>query len=282
MTHTTDAATMASTAAHSLIEAVESVLSTLKGESDAPDLETLLTDLALYAWSGVTHHYPSWIDERLQEAAVPVELLRGQLTNTAGDTLVSDDVIGFVNRLVNAAHARKAIDDGGQVTIEWLAALANVSERTIRSATNASNPNAMPIIKDGHWTFIDAAPALQWLSRRKDFVPTQTADNRPRSVVLQWALRPGDAWQKWRQSRDLTIDDLAAALGWSIDEAALYTQIEAGNIDDRTLTLSPAFWRDLAVHLGSEEPEAVATTTYRTLASDYANWRLKNDLTPHS
>lgn len=271
---------VASRAAEDLIEAVQTVLSGLKGKSGTSDVKTLFVDLTLYAWSGVTQDDPNWIEERLHEASVPVELLRGNLVDATGGDLMTKDAVGFINRLVNAAHARKTIDEGGQVTIEWLAALANVSERTIRSATNASNPNAMPIIKDGHWTLIDAAHALQWLSRRNDFVPTQAADNRPRSVVLQRAVQPGDAWQKWRQSLNLTIEDLATALGWSAEQAAVYTQIEAGTPGDDSLTLSPRFWRELAAHLGSEESDDVAATTYRSLAAAYANWRLKNELPP--
>lgn len=272
----------ASNAARNLIEAVEMVLSTLKGETSAPNLTTLFEDLALYAWSGVMPEGPDWIDERLHEASVSVELLRGNLMDSMGTDLMARDTIDFINRLVNAAHARKSIDDGGQVTIEWLAALAKVSERTIRSATNASNPNAMPIIKDGHWTFIEAAHALQWLSRRNDFVPTQAADNSPRSGDLQRALQPGDVWLKWRQSRNVTIDDLCADLGWSAEQAALYARIESGSLGDDSLTLSPQFWRDLALHLGSKEPGDVAAATYRSLAATYADWRLQNDLPPQS
>lgn len=281
MTHKIEITQVASNAAEDLVKAVQTVLASLKGESGASDVKALFENLALYAWSGVTQDDPNWIEERLHEASVPVELLRGNLMDPTGADLMAKDSISFINRLVNAAHARKAIDEGGQVTIEWLAALANVSERTIRSATNASNPNAMPIIKDGHWTLIDAAHALQWLSRRNDFAPTQAADNRPRAIVLLRALQLGDAWQKWRESRSLMIEDLATALGWGAEQAALYARIESGSLGDDSLTLSPHFWRELAVHLGSVEPDDVAATTYRLLAAAYANWRLRNDLVPH-
>ena len=278
---TKETSRVAQRAAEDLVAAVETVLAALKGESGAPDVKTLFEDLALYAWSGVTDEDPNWIEDRLHEACVPVELLRGNLMDSTGTDLIAKDAVGFINRLVNAAHARKAIDDGGQVTIEWLAALAKVSERTIRSATNASNPNAMPIIKEGHWTFIEAAHALQWLSRRNDFVPTQAADNSPRFGDLQRALQLGDVWQKWRQSRNLTIDELSAGLGWSGEQTTLYARIEAGSLGDDSLTLSPRFWRELAVHLGSKEPDDVAAATYRSLAAAYANWRLQNDHPPH-
>ncbi|EIL97313.1 helix-turn-helix domain-containing protein [Rhodanobacter thiooxydans] len=271
---------IASTAAGELVAAVETVLAALKGDSGGRDAKTLFEGLAYYAWSGITDEDPNWIEDLLHEACVPVELLRGNLMDPTGTNLMTTDAIGFINRLVNAAHARKAIDDGGRVTIEWLAALANVSERTIRSATNASNPNAMPIIKEGHWTFIDASHALQWISRRNDFAPTQVPNNGPRSSELHRALQLGEVWQKWRENQNLTIDDLAAALGWSGKQVALYARIESGNLGDDSLVLSPQFWRELAVHLGSKEPDDVAATTYRSLAAAYANWRLKSDLPP--
>lgn len=269
-------------AGEDLIEASETVLALLKGESGARDVKMLFEDLAFYAWSGVTDENPNWIEERLHEACVPVELLRGNLVDPTGTELITKDTVGFINRLVNAAHARKAIDEGGQVTIEWLAALANVSERTIRSATNASNPYAMPISKSGHWTFIEAPDALQWLSRRNDFVPTQTPDPRPRAAVLRRASRFGEAWKSWRESAALTIDDLASALGWSGEQASLYHGVESGAISDDSMTLSPHFWRELALHLRSEEPDEVAATTYRSLAAEYATWRLQNEIPPHS
>jgi len=93
-------------------------------------------------------------------------------------------------------------------------------------------------------------------------------------------LQLGEVWQKWREKQNLTIDDLAVALAWSGEQAALYARIESGDLGDDSLVLSPQFWRDLAVHLGSKEPDDVAATTYRSLAAAYANWRLKSDLPP--
>lgn len=264
-------ATRAST---ELTGAVETVLRTLRGEESSPDLESLLQHLADYAWSGISSADPNWIPTLLHDICVPADLLTGSLVSAAGDELVSKDTIEFVKHVQNAANARSTIDEGNPITIEWLAALANVSERTIRTATSPSNPNAIPITKEGHWTYIEAPHALEWLSSRKDFVPTQRPDNRPVTTGLLRAARPGDAWKEWRESRSLTTADLARELGWTTAQTSAYEKLESATSDEDMLILLPDFWRHLAAHLKSEEPDAVAALTYRQLAAAYADWRL--------
>ena len=264
----------ATEASTEILDAVDAVHRTLKGEETSLDLESLLRHLIDYAWSGVSDADPNWIVGLLHDICVPVELLGGFLMSPAGENLVSKETVEFVKRVANAANARHSLDEGHALTIEWLAALANVSDRTIRSATSSSNPNAIPITKDGHWTFIEAPHASEWLSGRKDFVPTQRPDNRPTTTGLIRAVQPGDAWKEWREARSLTIGDLARKLGWTSGQAAAYQQIESGIPDDDMLTLLPAFWHALAAHLDSEDPGAVAALTYRKLATAYADWRV--------
>lgn len=257
-----------------ITDAVDTVLRTLKGDETSPDLESQLHYLIDYAWSGVSDADPNWILGLLHDICVPSELLKGNLMTPAGDVLVSRETAEFVKRVANAAAARYALDEGNQVSIEMLAALANVSDRTIRTATSSSNPNAIPITKDGYRTYIEAADALEWLSARKDFVPTQRPDNRPTTTGLIRASRSGDAWKEWREAAGLTVEGLARELGWTFDQAATYQLIEFGTPDDDMLTLLPAFWHGLAAHLGSEDPVAVAALTYRQLANAYADWRV--------
>ena len=264
----------AAEAATEIREAVDTLQRTFKGEETSPDLGSLLRYLVDYAWLGVSDADPNWILGLLHDVCVPAELLNGALMSPSGEALVSKETSDFIKRLQSAANARRALDEGNQITIEMLAALANVSDRTIRTATSSNNPNAIPITKDGHWTFIEAAHALEWLSRRKDFVPTQRPDNRPTTTGLIRALRPGDAWKEWREARGLTVDELAKELGWTYGQAGAYQKIESGIPDDDMLDLLPDFWRDLAAHLGAEDAGAVAALTYRKLASAYADWRV--------
>lgn len=256
-----------------LIEAVEEVLATLKGDREASNIESLLKYLSLYAWSGVTPD-PFDVRDLLTEFCVAVELLAGSLIDASGSNLVSRETVEFINRVQKAAQARWDLDQGEAISIESLAVLAGVSERTIRSATNSKNPNAIPIRKEGHWTLIEAPQALKWLSGRSDFVSTQGADSRPRITALAASLDVGAAWKQWRESRKVAIEKLAEDLAWSADQTASYADIEAGTVGEAYLALSPGVWRQLAQHFESPEPSEVAALTYRRLAGAYADWRI--------
>jgi len=265
-------------AAKELITALETLLNMYKGlEPGVMDLESALDYLSDYAWEGTTGEDENFILTLLHEINSPVELLRGNLIDGGGSDLVSAQTKEHINRVANAAHARCEIDQGHLVNIESLAALARVSERTIRAATNSKNPNAMKITKDGHWTWIEGPEALKWLSERKDFVPTQTYDNRPRSAVLHRELHVGDAWKQWRVSRNLSIQYLASQLGWSDEEAGWYEQIENGVPGEAYIAFSPRSWRQLAEYYGSQESTDVAKITFQSLAAAYANWRVANE-----
>lgn len=259
-------------AAAEIVEAVDVLAATFRGEGDAPPLGDLLEEARLYAWSGIPGR--SHALDLLHELSVPVELLRGDLVTPFGDGLVAQETRDLVRRITNASHARRYIDEGESVSIEWLAALAGVTERTIRAATNPRHPNAIPITKDGHWTYIEAAQALKWLSQRKDFVPTQGTDNRPRTAVLAGSITVGEAWRNWREGRDIGIDTLAKQLGWSAGQIASYESVETGAPGEKWLDLSPRFWNELADHFESAESAEVAGLTYRKLALAYADWRI--------
>lgn len=264
-------------AAKELSTAVETILNIFNGQEQCVhDLAFLLDELSLYAWEGIAPD-ENYVLTLLHEIGSPVELLRGNLISANGEELVSAQTKELINRVAHAANARYAIDQGHLVNIEGLAALARVSERTIRTATNSKNPNAMKITKDGHWTWIEAPEALKWLSERKDFVPTQSLDNRPRIVVLHREPYVGDAWRQWRESREMSVEDLAGQLGWSKEQCEWYAQIEEGTPGEAYIRFPPRSWRELADHFGSEEGAGVAELTYQSLTAAYAKWRVAND-----
>ncbi len=260
-------------AAAEVVSAVTTVLEALKGEGDALPINELLELLSDYAWLGVTDG-PDQVLGYLHDISVAVELLKGSLITPSGDPLVSRDTVELIDRITNAAHARYNLDEGEAVTIEWLAALARVSERTIRSATNSKSPNAMPITKDGHWTFIEAPHALEWLSGRSDFKPTQIADHRPRTATLANSMHMHETWKKWRESQNISIDELSREMEWSQDQTSSYRLFEAGSTGQVALSLAPAFWRKLAARFDSAESSDVAALTYRRLAAAYGEWRI--------
>ncbi len=78
---------------------------------------------------------------------------------------------------LSAFLARMAVDDGvGLITIEDLAALARVSDKTVRMAANPKNEGALRTYKDGKRTYIKPEDAREWLARRPDFKPTKGLD----------------------------------------------------------------------------------------------------------
>ena len=264
--------------AQELIRALEKILAQFQGKGDGPALPDLLSEMAAYAWKGETAATcEHWLDERVNELCTCDELLRGNFMSASGDELFPDNSRSLIKRLVEAVHARKAIDEGNEVTTEGLAALANVSERTIRAATNANSANPVPIVKKGHWTTIEAKHALAWLSRRNDFIATRNVLEKPDAGALTLFTEPGSMWKRWREFQGLTVDDLASRLDWTTTETAAYNAVEAGN-GAKPDDLSPVFWAALAKQLGAEDAEAVAAQTYRLIATAYINARIRDAL----
>ena len=103
--------------------------------------------------SGMDAHDRSW----------PYALIGGMPSN---EILVS---------VCRAAYARWAIANDYSVSLPELAALARVSDKTIRMAANPKNPAALKTSKNGTRTVVEADDALAWLSRRADYRPTDTS-----------------------------------------------------------------------------------------------------------
>jgi hypothetical protein len=83
--------------------------------------------------------------------------------------LPADEIIAA---LANAVHARFAIEEGFSIPLEGVAALARVSDKTIRTAANPRLPGALKTTKNGNRTEVEAEDALEWLLKRPDFKPT--------------------------------------------------------------------------------------------------------------
>lgn len=268
-------------AGEELVDAVAEVLAELKGEGDAPPAPQLFEEMAAYAWSGVVPGPDeNTLEDRMHELCVAENLLAGDLMNSAGEDLVSADSRKLILGIITAATARKNIDDGEPVTIEQLAALGRVTERTVRGATSTTNPNPLPITKDGHWTYIQAGDALGWLSNRSDFRPTQTRLGAPSTAPLKGLQSVGALWRQWRQAAGLSVDALAERLGWNAAQASTYSALEQDRSSRESIELSPAFWRDLASSLGAVDPDGVADLTYQRILLDYARKRTQDELSP--
>lgn len=124
------------------------------GDAHSEDLVTDLLAIAQFfsVDTGMDAHDRSW----------PYAVIEGMPSN---EILVS---------VCRAAYARWAIANDHSVSLPDLAALARVSEKTIRMAANPKNPGALKTTKQGNRTVVEADDALAWLSKRSDFRPTDT------------------------------------------------------------------------------------------------------------
>ncbi|MCC6505045.1 MAG: hypothetical protein IT475_06310 [Aquimonas sp.] len=107
---------------------------------------------------------------------------RGGMFGTASPLIGENRPTDIVKWAVAGYIARARIDWlGGDITIEQLAALARVSEKTLRMAANPKNESALRITKRRHRTVITTDDAMEWLARRPDFIPTQ------KTTVNSWS-----------------------------------------------------------------------------------------------
>ena len=140
-------------------------------------LGDLFFELAEYAWGGVAG--PGL--DRFTEIGMIADLINKNVW-------VPDEIQKPIYQLNSAVVGRWNLDEpeeaGGQLTIEELAALAGIAEKTLRSFTNPRSSNPLVITKLGHWTVIDGPDALNWLSKRADWKPTNNQEP-PKSAGLE-------------------------------------------------------------------------------------------------
>ena len=131
----------------------------------------LIGSLADYAWRGVRAPEGVHMNDWLSEANLMADNLRGNVEDPGGRLSASARAIHIVKQVTEAASARYFLgDEVGNVTLSALAALAGISEKTIRASTNPKHPNPIKIEKNGHWTLVNANDAYAWLDRRGDFI----------------------------------------------------------------------------------------------------------------
>ncbi|QOW20229.1 hypothetical protein INQ41_04135 [Lysobacter ciconiae] len=266
----------ATQAAASLVRAVAEVGQFLTtgstqtlSECDSSFLERVASTMADFAWNGKARAQNE-LEEGLTELAVAVELLSANFTLPDGSDCLSPDEKEAIQRLSNAATARWELDRGEPIRVEQLAALAGVSEKTVRTATNPKSANPLPVTKSGYWTFIEAEDALAWLGRRKDFTPTHLGAQGPQQPQITDAAVLGTTCQNWRETADLSLDQLAHALQWGPEQALAYSGIESQAPGNVIAEFPPQALQQLALHLDLPDPAAFAREAYAVLALAHA------------
>lgn len=219
--------------------------------------------LAEYAWQGEAMGEDE-VSEALHELGTAVELSRGNFMLPGGTDLFHTESREAIEAVVEAASARSSLDHGVAIRVEGLAALARVAVKTVRSAMNPKNANAIPVTKDGHWAWIEASEALAWLSRRNDWVPTGGRLQNTRSPLIASLVAA-------REAAALDIDQVGARIGRGPGLLEGYTSLESGRLAEAYLHLQPKDLEIIAQAVGLADPQQFARTVYRELALAHAD-----------
>jgi hypothetical protein len=144
------------------------------------------------------------------------------------DALIAEDDRTILLQVLDALLARRWLASGSAMTLPQIAALAGLSEKTIRMAAvgRGRNPD-LDSYRDGTTTKVKAEEAERWLGLRQNFKPTRIHGDinainlSPRSnqqvAILLTALR---------EKAGFSIDQLGHQLDWSPNKTEAYAKLE--------------------------------------------------------
>lgn len=277
----------AEAAINQLAQALRLVLATITGKevalvdgTDAPltDLAATTGELAVYGQEGEWSQEPTRLEEALHEIGAITELLSGNFMLPDGTDLFDQEARRTLNRIINAAHARKQLDDDGELSIEQLAALAGVAEKTIRSATSRSAANPIPVDNRKHRAWIKAGDARAWLSRRPDFKPTRFRNDGPSQPLINDPATLVQACRTWLTHADISLDTLGTGLGWPVHAVDALRAVIDRRPEAGFQALSPALLKQFASRVGMPQPDEFARQAYRVLAIAHAESLAQSEL----
>ncbi|MEZ5456832.1 MAG: helix-turn-helix domain-containing protein [Lysobacteraceae bacterium] len=222
--------------------------------------------LGTYVWGGVggLHsentfpevHLLGQVVEAMAEKVV-FDTDRGGWFGTASPLIGDNKATDIVKWVVAGYIARARIDWlGGDITIEELAALARVSEKTLRMAANPKNDGALKISKRSHRTVITVDDAMEWLARRPDFMPTRN-DN----LSTQRDIHMGGTASQFRKyivylnSSSPDIREAAKKSGLSDERITVLLE---GEISSKNFDFEPDELLRVAGAMGIETPNSFA------------------------
>lgn len=189
----------------------------------------LLPLLAEFAWKGEWYGNDISLSEALTEVSPLCEVLGTNFMDAFGEPLLPDDAKALIDRVVTAAHARFSLHQAEDIDVQGLAALAQVSEKTVRMAANPKLPDHLKTESGpGNRTYISAGMALAWLRERKDFRETRFDLGKSEQPSIQSVEDLAALCAMFRKRAGLTIDELRKALKWKASEALAYQNLENG------------------------------------------------------
>ena len=258
----------------------ETELRTAASQSRFVDLSRRL---AIYVSEGIWADSMDAFMDDLTDYEVGTRLLEGK----DGSSLINPEQLDLMPAASTAvllevragAQARLAIDRGSNLNVAMLAALAGVSEKTIRMAANPNNERPLKTVKDGTWTYIEADAALEWLNRRGNFKPSRYFVSEGRRPQLGSFGSLATHLRGVRAERNETIESLAKALDWSADTQEAYAQLERSRAPNELSAFQPRHLEQLMRHLAIFEPVELARETYPLIATAYGEALAKEQLT---
>lgn len=237
--------------------------------------------LAEYAWGGRYPGSEGDLDDSIHDALTVLPLLQsgeGELVNAVGDGVISEESRDILTKTVDAAIARRTLDSRayGDLTVPMLAALAGVSEKTIRMAANPKNPEALRTTKVGNSTFVLSDDALDWLRRRDGFQETiyNFSSNSTPSIKDPESL--ARALTTLRSRRAMSTADVANALGWNSEKTGGYEQLEQGQLVASRIPFAPDDLVALGKLMKVDQPVTFAKNAYRAVVSAFAESMISN------
>lgn len=240
-------------------------------------------ELAEYAWGGTWSSGEADLDDALTEAVVVLPLLgtgASELVDAWGNGIFPRSSAETLETVISAATARRSLDAAqlGAITVTTLAALAGVSEKTIRMAANPKNERPLRTSKNGAFTFIEPLAAREWLEQRADFRPTRYHATRRSPLTIASLKTLADHCIEWRKSQGMDIAAMTTELGWSGVQGDAYEAVESNTPPSNVQELKPHDWMKYAEFMGLAEPAEFAKQAYLAVSSAHANLLVASQL----
>ena len=137
-------------------------------DPDQYELVRTYSRLADYAWEGIWFGNEVSLEEALTEACTIERILEsGTPLDPYGEPCIDSGSLATLGKILKAAFARNELDrSDGALSLEQMAMLANVTDKTIRMAANPKLENHLKTENDGRRTFVYCEDARAWLQRR--------------------------------------------------------------------------------------------------------------------
>lgn len=226
----------------------------------------LLPELARFAWEGSWYSNDVSLSEALTDLSPLNEALNTSFINAFGEPLLPDNACTMIGRIVSAAHARFSLHQGEEIDIQALAALARVSEKTVRMAANPKLEGHLKTESGpGNRTWIPAEAALEWLRNRKDFMTTRFDVGVGEQPAIRTIDELAFACRLFRVRAGLEIPDLRKQLKWKAAEAMAYQNLENGVLRPNSAIFTIGGLLELSRAIGMVDPVKFCTDATRVV-----------------